>query len=113
MSQATCITLNIYVQIDFENILESLRAYYLADFQMWIGYVDVKSLPPYFNVQKTYNFNTSHIPIPFDNEKQNVGGAMNLSSGIFSATRAGKYFFLFSGLAKLPTSSGSELVIDL
>ncbi len=39
---------------------------------------------------------------------------MNLSSGIFTAPRTGKYFFLFSALADFPsTSSGGGLSIDL
>ena len=48
-----------------------------TDFQMRIGYVDVKSSPVYFYVQRKAHFNTPKTPIPFDSEILNIGGAMN------------------------------------
>ena len=55
-----------------------------TDFQMRIGYVDVKSSPVYFYVQRKAHFNTPKTPIPFDSEILNIGGAMNLTSGKFT-----------------------------
>ncbi len=67
--------------------------------------MDVKSLPTYFDVQKNISFNVPNTPIPFEVEKLNIGGAMDRSTGIFTAPRAGKYFFSFSGIAFFPSSS--------
>ena len=69
-----------------------------AVFQTWIGYVDVKSSPVYFFfVQRSVNgFNTAGTPIPFDTEGLNVGGAMNLASGIFTAPRDGEFMHFHS-----------------
>ena len=75
-------------------------------FQTWIGYVDVKSSPVYFYVQRNaIGFNIIGTPIPFDREILNVGGAMNLTSGKFTAPRDGIYSFSFNGLAWFPASS--------
>ena len=79
-----------------------------AGFQTWIGFVDVKSSPVYFYVQRnSVTFNTTNTPIPFDVERLNVGGAMNLTSGKFTAPRDGIYSFAFTGMAAFPTSSSS------
>jgi hypothetical protein len=69
--------------------------------QKWIGYADVKSLPTYFYVQKTGPFSTSGVPIPFELERLNIGGAMNITTGKFTAPRKGVYFFAFSGVGVL------------
>ena len=77
-----------------------------AGFQTWIGYVDVKSSPVYFYVQRdAIGFNIIGTPIPFDREILNVGGAMNLTSGKFTAPRDGIYSFSFTGSAHFPASS--------
>ena len=79
-----------------------------AGFQTWIGYVDVKSSPVYFYVQRNdIYFNTINTPIPFDVERLNVGGAMNLTSGKFTVPRDGIYSFSFNGLAQFPDSSSA------
>lgn len=44
----------------------------------------------------------TNIPIPFDVEQLNIGGAMNLQTGKFVAPRAGKYSFSISGVAYFP-----------
>ncbi len=71
---------------------------YISGFETSLGYVDVKSSPVYFYLQKNTNFNTTSVPIPFEVERLNVGGAMNLGSGIFTAPKSGTYFFSFSGI---------------
>jgi hypothetical protein len=75
------------------------------DFQKWIGYTDVKSAPVHFYVQRSNLFDTESTPIPFDLERVNVGNAMDLTTGIFTAPRPGIYFFSFTGLAHFPASN--------
>ena len=76
-------------------------------FQKWIGFEDIISSPTYFNVQKTINFDQTNTPIPFEIERLNVGEAMNLQTGKFTAPRTGKYFFSLSGLGYFPASSSN------
>jgi hypothetical protein len=80
-----------------------------TDKQKWIGYADVKSVPVHFYVQRNSNFNTTKTPIPFDLARVNEGNAMNLTSGIFTAPRPGIYFFSFAGVARLKSSSSSDV----
>ncbi|XP_057368460.1 uncharacterized protein LOC130689541 [Daphnia carinata] len=74
-------------------------------FQKWIGYVDVKSQPTYFYVQKNTTFNSTNVSIPFEVEKVNVGNAMDLKNGTFTAPRDGLYFFSFSCLTTAGTTA--------
>ena len=76
-----------------------------AGFETQIGYVDVKSSPVYFYVQRSATFNVTKTPIPFDTERLNVGGAMNVTSGKFTAPRDGTYAFSFTGDADFLASS--------
>ncbi len=90
-----------------------LIANQFLDFQKWIGYTDVKTLPIYFYVQKTSGFNVTNTPIPFETERLNIGKAMNLSSGIFTAPRTGKYFFSFSGIKKSLSTNSNYIKLAL
>ena len=82
----------------------------MTNTEKWIGYVDVKSAPVHFYVQRNSNFNTAGTPIPFEFALVNEGNAMDLTTGIFTAPRPGIYFFSFTGLAQYPKS---ESVVSL
>ncbi len=66
-------------------------------FQKWIGYADVKSKPVYFYVQRENDFGAVGVPIPFQLVKVNIGGAMDVTKGTFTAPVKGIYFFSFIG----------------
>ncbi|XP_057373185.1 uncharacterized protein LOC130694057 isoform X2 [Daphnia carinata] len=90
------------------------KRYVERGYQTWIGYVDVKSLPTYFNVNRFNSFNSTGVAIPFDVESVNVGNAMNLKTGIFTAPRDGTYFFSFNGLGVVdPTKERGYVILNL
>jgi C1q-related factor len=76
-----------------------------------VGVVDVKSSPVYFHVQRNSSYLITGTKIPFDIERLNVGGGMNITSGIFTAPKSGIYFFSFTGV-KYPQSN-VNLDVDL
>ena len=76
-----------------------------VDKQTWLGSVDVKSTPVYFYVQRSEAYHGGN-PLPFHRERLNIGGAMNLSSGKFTAPKPGRYFFSFSGVAIFEHKTG-------
>jgi hypothetical protein len=88
--------------------LQLLSIFYEKGFQIWIGYVDVKSAPVHFYVQRNSSFSETlytNTPIPFDFARVNEGNAMDLTTGKFKAPRPGTYFFSFAGVARLESSS--------
>ncbi|XP_046646355.1 uncharacterized protein LOC124336550 [Daphnia pulicaria] len=76
-----------------------------AGFQKFIGFVDVKSQPVHFYVQRNDSFFTQNTPIPFEFAWVNEGNAMDLTTGEFTAPRPGIYFFSFTGVAYISSSS--------
>ncbi|XP_059351518.1 uncharacterized protein LOC130694059 isoform X2 [Daphnia carinata] len=80
------------------------------DFQKRIGYQDIKTRPIYFYVQKDKSFSQSNVSLPFERSLVNIGGAMDLPSGVFTAPVNGTYFFSFAGLAQFPMPTGPDPV---
>jgi hypothetical protein len=56
----------------------------------------VKSAPVFFQVKRDSHLPPKNVPITFELAWMNVGLGMNLTSGIFTAPRAGTYFFSFT-----------------
>ena len=69
-----------------------------------IGYNDVKSAPVYFYVQRNTSYDVNNTVIPYEMEQLNIGGAMNLATGVFTAPTNGRYFFSFTARAFSPMS---------
>jgi len=68
-----------------------------ADYETRYGFVDVKSSPVHFFVTRLTSWSTTGM-MPFEKEYLNLGGGMNLASGVFTAPKAGIYAFTFKGL---------------
>lgn len=75
-----------------------------TDFETRTGSVDVKTSPVYFHVRRGSPFNANDT-IPFQIEMLNIGNAMNLTSGRFTAPKAGLYHFTYSGLKNGPAKA--------
>lgn len=69
----------------------------MIDLQTLIGNVELKTKNIHFYVQRNTPFGKKGI-ISFEIERLNVGGAMNLRSGVFTAPLNGTYHFQFSGV---------------
>lgn len=61
--------------------------------------MDVKTNSVHFYVQRRGEVVLDNVVIPFDIERLNVGGAMNLALGVFTVPVDGIYHFEFSALA--------------
>ena len=75
-----------------------------------VGVVDVKSSPVYFYVQRRSTYLRTGSTIPFEIVRLNVGGGMNINSGIFTAPKSGIYLFSFTALKDRPANT---LRVDL
>ena len=63
-------------------------------------------------MQRSTNFGTENVPIPFEVTRLNVGNAMNVASGIFTAPKTGIYFFSFSGLGSAKRGTFPQLYLN-
>lgn len=83
--------------------------------------LNLNSLPPLFGIGRPWittffsfrrgsSFTAIGTPITYDVIDANVGGTVNASSGVFTAPRAGYYYFSFQGV-KDP--SGNALLVAM
>ena len=82
-------------------------------FQQWVGFASVKKNPTYFYVQRKSYFNTVDVPIPYEVTRVNIGGAMDLPSGKFTAPAKGTYFFSWTGTVLIPPSNTTNIGLGI
>ncbi len=66
--------------------------------EIFYGNVDVKIKSVHFYVQRNTDFKLNDTVIPFEIERLNVGGAMNLGTGVFTVPIGGIYHFEFRAM---------------
>jgi hypothetical protein len=66
-----------------------------------IGYNDVKNLSSsvYFHVQRSSPYKTLSTPIAYQQANLNIGTAMNITTGVFTAPTSGVYYFSFVSIS--------------
>ena len=73
---------------------------YSTGYESRVGYVDVKTNSGvYFFVERTSTYSTTQSVIPYERAPLNIGNAMILASGVFTAPVNGRYQFNFVALA--------------
>ena len=75
-----------------------------------LGFVDVKTNPVYFYVQRTGDYKTTGN-IPWTVSRLNLGNAIDLGTGIFTAPVSGTYHFAFSGVDNGPKGEATKIFI--
>ncbi len=71
---------------------------YIVEFP--IGLVDIKSSSVHFYVSRTSSYGSANTVIPYQVTHLNLGNAMNVGSGVFTAPKTGVYHFHFSAYAE-------------
>ena len=74
--------------------------------------MDVLTETVHFYVQRNTSFSTASAIVPFELSRLNEGGAMDLTSGIFTAPVPGIYHFGFSGVSD-SSSNGLGIFLQL
>lgn len=97
-----------FVRLEVSFILKTNICSHI-EFETLIGNVEMKTKSVNFHVQRKSGLSKRGI-IPFDIERLNVGGAMNLTSGVFTVPLNGTYHFQFSAVKPL---GASEIYIIL
>ncbi|XP_046645806.1 uncharacterized protein LOC124336158 isoform X2 [Daphnia pulicaria] len=106
----------IYLVMGFSAMVETVFCDFnnKTGFQKLIGYADVKSTPTFFHVRRSDKFDEIGVPITYKYSLVNRGEAMDETTGIFTVSRAGTYFFSFSGFsAMLATQSSASQFFEI
>lgn len=76
-----------------------------------LGFIDIKTSSVYFSVTRNNIYSAANTIIPWELERLNIGGAMNLTTGVFRVPRDGIYYFSYTGVTN--TWSGLEVYFRL
>ena len=88
----------IVMYVNFGYSSDDFQFRQLSGLETRFGYMDLKSSPVHFYVQRSTPFTQQNAIIPYNFERLNVGGAMNIKTGVFTAPRNGTYHFAFAFL---------------
>ena len=65
-----------------------------------IGFNDIKTANGvFFYVTRNTPYSSNGTVIPYETEQLNIGGAMDLATGVFTSPVNGRYQFIFTALA--------------
>ena len=67
--------------------------------QTTIGFNDIKTDSMYFYATRNKKFVGLNAVIPYDLAPVNIGGGLNIATGIFTAFLRGRYMFIFNAAA--------------
>ena len=74
--------------------------YIFIEYETIIGFNDLKTASGvYLTVQRNTSNTVIGTSIPYELTRLNIGGAMNLTTGIFTVPTNGRYFFSFAAEA--------------
>lgn len=94
------IVIRFIVTYCFYNNYNTVNTHILSVRGESIGSIDLKTKSVHFNVQRTAEFTDENAIITFEKTKFNLGDAMNIANGVFTAPVAGIYHFAFSGMTR-------------
>ena len=90
ISSSTIQVIRLYIF----RFIEMTFYYHYTDYETRMGYLDLKSSPGvYFYVGRNSDYNSTRTVIPYEKERLNIGGGLDLTTGIFTAPTNGRYQF--------------------
>ena len=82
----------------------------MTGYETVIGFNDIKTAAGvYFYVGRNVNYYANNTVVPYNVQHLNIGGAINLKTGVFTAPTNGRYFFSFTAHSWTTSSEGNRI----